>query len=99
MVREFHRLQGRALLVAAALCMALPGCGGEEPSLGDQNKPEHPMETLSTGQIVSVIRSINQSESKQAQMGIDRIQDADVKAYAQKILADHRNAETELTSL
>jgi len=99
MVREIHRLQGRTLLVVAALCMALPGCGSEGPSVGGQNKPEQPMETLSTGQIVSVIKTINEGESKQAQLVIDRLQNADVKAYAEKLLLEHRNAQTELTTL
>lgn len=100
MLREIRRLPGRAVLVGAALCAALSGCGADEHSVGGPtNKPEQRMEALSPGQILFVVAAINQAELAQAQAVIDRLDDAVVRAYAEKLAADHRAAAAELALL
>jgi predicted outer membrane protein len=99
MAHEIHRLHGRAVLVGAALCMALSGCGADEQSAGGPNKPEQRAEALSSGQILFVVAAINEGELNQAQAVVDRLEDAVVRAYAQKLVADHRAAAAELATL
>jgi len=99
MVRHFHRLQSGALLVGALLCAALSGCRADEASVGAPNKPEQQMESLSTGQIASVIATINQGEVKQAQTALARLEDETVRGYAEKLSTDHRAQQAELTTL
>jgi predicted outer membrane protein len=99
MLRQIHRLHGRALLVGAALCTALSGCGTDEPSVGAPNNPEQPTESLSAGQIVAVVATINQGEVKQAQGALERLDDADVRAYAQRIGIQHAGEQAKLVIL
>jgi putative membrane protein len=99
MVRKIHRLQSCALLAVATLCMALAGCGSDEPSVGGPSKPDRPMETLSAGQIVTVVATINQGEMQQAEAILLRIEDEEVRAFAEKLLLDHRTEDAKLTRL
>lgn len=106
MVRKIHRLQRRALLVLSTLCLALSGCGADEPSTGGPKPsgegptyPERRAEPLSSGQIASVVTTINQGEVTQAQTALERLDHEDVRAYAEKLIRDHQAADAELVTL
>ena len=99
MLREMHRLQRLALLVGAALCAALSGCGTDEQSVGGPNKPEQRMEALSAGQITSVVATMNQAEIKQAQGALERLEDDDMRAYVEQLVTEHKAQEEELKKL
>ena len=99
MLREIHRLRGRALFVGASLCVALSGCGTDEQSVGGPNKPEKRVEALSAGQITSVVTTINQAVAKQARVALERLEDDDLRAYAEQLIAEHREQEEELKTV
>lgn len=99
MVRNIHRLQRGVWFVGATLCLALAGCGADEQSVGGPNKPEQHNEAMSAGQISGVLAAINQGEITQAQGALERIDDPVVKAYAEKLLIEHRAAAGDLDKL
>jgi predicted outer membrane protein len=99
MARGIRRLRSLAVLVGATLCMALSGCTADEISVGAPNKPEQPMEQLSTGQIASVVVTINQTEVGQAQTVVGRIEDEKVRAFVDELLIDHRDADAEFSEI
>jgi predicted outer membrane protein len=99
MVRGIRRLQRWVVLAGTTLGLLLIGCGADEASVGGPNKPAQPMEKLSTGQIASVVVTINQIETQQAQAVVGRIEDASVRAFIDTILVDHRDADAELASI
>jgi len=99
MVGGIRRLRSSAALVATTFCLAFLGCGADEVSVGAPNKPEQPVEKLSTGQITSVVVAINQSEVSQAQAVTGLIEDQDVRSFVDTLLVDHRDADAELAAL
>jgi len=100
MMRGIHRpLLRRALLAFAITCLTVLGCGSDEKGAGPSVERERRTESLSAGQIAGVVAVINQSEMTQAQAARPRLQDDDVRAFADKLMTDHRDADTELATL
>ena len=99
MVRNVYRLQRGVVLVGLTLGVALFGCGADETSVGAPNKPDQRVEALSSGQITSVVAAINQAEIKQAQTALVRLEDDDLRAYAEQLITDHKAHDTELKTL
>lgn len=99
MARGIRRLRSSAVRIGAMLFLALSGCSADEASVGAPNKPEQPMEKLSTGQIASVVVTINQIEANQAQSVIGRIEDEKVREFVDGLLVDHRDADAEFAAI
>ncbi len=99
MAHRIHPLLGRTLFaVAIALCGAL-GCGADEPGTGSLDTERRAGESLSAGQIASVVSTLNQGEIKQAQVALGRLEDKDVRAYAELIIREHQASEKRLETL
>jgi predicted outer membrane protein len=79
--------------------LALSGCAADEVSVGAPNKPVQPVEKLSTGQIASIVVTINQTEANQAQAVVGLIEDQTVRNFVDTLLIEHRDAEAELSAL
>ena len=100
MAHRIHPLLGRTFFtLAIALCGAF-GCGADDPEAGSPDtSARRAQESLSAGQIVAVVSTLNQGEIRQAQIALGKLEDADVRAYAELIIREHQDAEKKLETL
>jgi len=97
MALGIHRSFGRAFVLIALGLVGGPGCdaGGDRPGPA----AEEPSEPLTHGQILAVVSTLDQGEIKNAETARLRSTDMAVRAYAQRIGAEHQEAETRIQML
>ncbi|WP_170319703.1 DUF4142 domain-containing protein [Polyangium spumosum] len=98
MPHGIHRSLGRAFALFVLAFAGAAGCGtdaGERPG----QAAEEPSEPLTHGQILAVVSTLDQGEIAAADNARIRASDNAVRTYAQRILADHKEAETRIQVL
>lgn len=101
-----HLLNRNGLMgLAAALGLCALGCGAEPADVADSSQEEtlgtlsREVSYLSVAQIADVLIATNNSEILEGQVAVEKASHATVKAYAAKMLAEHSQANDEVTTL
>ena len=99
MAHGIHRSFGRAFTLIVLACAGAWGCGTEAGTTRPGQVTEEPSEPLSHGQILAVVSTIDQGEIKTAETARVRATNDAVRAYAQRLGAEHQATETKIQEL
>lgn len=71
--------------------------GGDAATTTDISQPRLPV--CSDGQVIAILHAVNNGEVQEAQAVRSRLTDANVRAYADRMITDHSQLDSALTSL
>lgn len=94
MALRIHRSVERALFVVGLGLSCVAGCSSMENET--ETTTEKPKEPLSDAQVVGVVSQLNRAEIDQAKLALGKIEDSDVRSFAETVITDHENAEGKL---
>jgi predicted outer membrane protein len=98
--RSSRRVRALGIVALALMGVGLGGCvredAGTPPTGTEQRQPE---EALTEPQIMGVVSTFNRGELEQVQTALQITDDAEVRTYAQRMIAAHQTSEKRLEAI
>lgn len=92
--------QMKTRFAPAMLALALASAGAyAQPAASQPRHDEHASTALTDGQILQIVRTLNDAEIEQAKEALDESKNANVKQVAQMILTDHEDSNEKVDEL